>query len=159
MKMKGGINMDFFLLVEDYEAAKKKLENLYLQLKELGRLHGEAVQQSTENFGHDDGCQEAVDQDRRVVFSQLRYYKKLVDNAIIIEPSLSDVVQMGSIVELSNGEIIKIGGDAIVANHPILTISCNSPLAKAILGKRKGEKVEFRGEVICIKDISTERRL
>jgi transcription elongation GreA/GreB family factor len=64
----------------------------------------------------------------------------------------SDTVQPGSVVETSIGTFyLSVGlGNIQVDGKTIMAISIESPLAKAILGKKSGENIEWRGDIIKI---------
>jgi transcription elongation GreA/GreB family factor len=64
----------------------------------------------------------------------------------------SDTVQPGSVVETSIGTFyLSVGlGNIQVDGKTIMAISIESPLAKAILGKKSGENIEWRGDTIKI---------
>ncbi len=64
----------------------------------------------------------------------------------------SDTMQPGSVVETSIGTFyLSVGlGNIQVDGKTIMAISIESPLAKAILGKKSGENIEWRGDTIKI---------
>jgi transcription elongation GreA/GreB family factor len=64
----------------------------------------------------------------------------------------SDTMQPGSVVETSIGTFyLSVGlGNIQVDGKTIMAISIESPLAKAILGKKSGENIEWRGDIIKI---------
>jgi transcription elongation GreA/GreB family factor len=84
---------------------------------------------------------------------QLREINKSVDllKRIPIR-NTSDTVQPGSVVETSIGTFyLSVGlGNIQVDGKTIMAISIESPLAKAILGKKSGENIEWRGDIIKI---------
>lgn len=143
-----------FFLKEDFLALGCKIKELQEKIKKLGKEQGEAANQSTENFGHDDACQEAVDHERRMTIIRLASLRDLVQKASVVTPSnTSNAVSIGSTVELSDGRIYKIGSYMIFAENPVTNISYCSPLGKLLIGKVEGDEIEFRGKRFEIKRI------
>ena len=144
-----------YFFPEDIVALEKVRTQLYQQIKELGKEQGEVAKQSTEVFGHDDACQEAVYEARRLVVSRLDKLTGTINNAVIVNPEGStDSVRMGATVELSDERIFRIGSFIVAADHPVTNISYNSPLARAMMHKREGEEVEFNGKIFFIRRIT-----
>ena len=147
--------MKYYFFPEDICALEKMIEELHKKIKELGKEQGVVARQSTENFGHDDACQEAVDQGRRVVVGRLDYLREVINNTVVVSPEPHyDEVHMGATVELSDGRILRIGSFMVLANHTVVNISYGSPLARALFQKQEGDEVEFRGDSFMIKRIS-----
>jgi transcription elongation factor GreA len=77
--------------------------------------------------------------------SRLRHLKHLLDNAVLIEKSLSEVVEIGSTIVVDDGE--RQRGFSIVGGFESDPsegkISHQSPLGKALLGAKVGEKRVF----------------
>ena len=147
--------MKYYFFSEDISALEGTIEELHKKIKELGKEQGVVARQSTENFGHDDACQEAVDQGRRVVVGRIDYLREVINNTVVVSPEAHyDQVRMGATVELSDGRTVRIGSFMILANHPVTNISYGSPLARALFEKQEGDEVEFRGSSFMIKRIS-----
>ena len=64
----------------------------------------------------------------------------------------SSTVQPGSVVETSIGTFyLSVGlGNIQVDGKTIMAISTESPMAKAIMGKRAGDKIEWRSQLITV---------
>ena len=147
--------MRYYFFPEDISALEEMIQELHEKIKELGKEQGIVAKQSTENFGHDDACQEAVDQGRRVVVGRIDYLREVINNTVVVNPEPHhDEVRMGATVELSDGRILRIGSFMVLANHPIVNISYGSPLARALFQKQEGDEVEFRGSSFMIERIS-----
>lgn len=144
----------YFFFVEDINALRQTMEELHEKVRELGKEQGEAAAQSTENFGHDDACQEAIYEARRTVTGRLAELDKVLRNVEIVTPQGPfDRVFMGATVELSDGRTIKIGSYMVLASHSVSNVSYDSPIAQALLNKREGDEVELRGDTMTIKSI------
>lgn len=147
--------MKYYFLPEDMAVLERTVEELRRKVKELGKEQGEAARQSTENFGHDDACQEAVDHERRITMSRLKELGEMANKVVVVRPEGPfDAVRLGATVELSDGRVLKIGSYVVLADHAVTNISYNSPLGKALLSKREGDKVTFREESFTVRRIS-----
>lgn len=145
---------DYYFMKEDFIALKELIENFQKRIVELGKEQGIAVNQSTENFGHDDAVQEVVEQDRRIIISRINDMKKILNKAKIIEPSNNkEKVRFGSVVELNNGKKYQIGSYRILAKHTIENISYNSPLGQKLISKEIGDEIVHNGTIITIINI------
>lgn len=145
----------YYFLREDLLALERQVSELRRKLKELGKDQGEANRQSTENFGHDDACQEAIYQDRSVVVTRLNNLSLLLKRAVVVDPVKPlTSVRLGAVVELDDGRKIKIGSYETFAEHSVQTISYNSPLGRALIGKAAGDKVKFRDQKLKIIGVS-----
>lgn len=146
--------MRLYFFLEDIAMLEQMIKNLHEKIKELGKEQGEVARQSTENFGHDDACQEAIYQERNIITTRLNNLQEIFRNAIVVRPEgCSDTVRMGTIVELSDGCTFQIGSFMVFANYPITNISYNSPLGKVLIGKQEGDKVEFHKQIFTIKHL------
>ncbi|KKW48270.1 MAG: hypothetical protein UY99_C0007G0023 [Parcubacteria group bacterium GW2011_GWA1_59_11] len=144
----------YYFLPEDIAVVEKTVGELHRQIKELGKEQGEAARQSTENFGHDDACQEAVFQQRRVVTARLNNLQEIVNHAEVVRPKGPfDAIRIGATVELSDGRILRVGSYMLFAEHEAKTISYNSPLGRALLKKKEGEEVHFQDQTFTIVSI------
>lgn len=125
-------------------------------MKQLGKEQGEVARQSTENFGHDDACQEAVEYSRKVVLSRLHELTQILNNAetVVLSKDHPHTVRLGAIVELSDNRILRIGSYMVFASHKITNISYNSPLSQALINKREGDIINFRDNSFFIKRIT-----
>jgi len=145
----------YYFLREDLFELENRINKLRSKVKDLGTEQGEANRQSTENFGHDDACQEAIYQERVVTLSRLNDLILMLNGAVVIDPKGPfDKVRFGSIVELSNRKRLRIGSYSIFAEHPIHTVSYNSPVGLALIGKAEGNEVELFGQKLTIVKIT-----
>lgn len=143
--------IEFYFLKEDLFTLREMVEGLQKRVIELGKEQGEAAGQSTENFGHDDACQEVVEQDRRVVVSRLNDLRKILNHAKMVEPiNNSKKIRFGSIVELSNGKTYQIGSYRVFAKHLVENISYNSPLGRKLISQEEGDEIVHNGTIITI---------
>ncbi|PIR40039.1 MAG: hypothetical protein COV33_01700 [Candidatus Zambryskibacteria bacterium CG10_big_fil_rev_8_21_14_0_10_34_34] len=140
---------------EDLVILRGLVGQLQQDVRDLAKEQREASSQSTENFGHDDACQEAIYDKRRLVLSRLNSLVPILNSAVIVEPEEQPTkVQFGTVVELSDGRRIRIGSYAIYARHSVYTISYNSPLGKSLIGKQEGDTTFFRSQEFVITKIS-----
>ncbi|MCX6753442.1 MAG: GreA/GreB family elongation factor [Candidatus Nomurabacteria bacterium] len=146
--------MKHYFFAEDFTVLKNEIERIGKKIKELGKEQGEAASQSTENFGHDDACQEAIYDARRLLISRINDLMRIYNKSEVANPSLqTEKIRLGSIVKLSDGRVFRIGSYMILANHNTRNISYGSPLAKSLLGKKKGDSIYFNGVIIEIESI------
>lgn len=144
----------YYFLLEDFAALQSKLDALTSKIKDIGNRQGDAARQSTENMGHDDACQEAINEERKLTALRFNELKEIINRAEIVEPVGHAMnVRLGAEVELSNGRIFRIGSYLVLAEYEVENISYNSPFARVFINKRVGDVVEFGGEKIEIKAI------
>lgn len=147
--------MRYYFLREDLCVVEITVDNLRRKVKELGKEQGEAARQSTENFGHDDACQETVYNERCLAISRLKELQQVLCNATLATPEGPfDKVRLGAVVELDDGRTLRIGSFMVVTDNPIQNISYASPLAQVLMGRAPGDEVNFRGKTFIIKQIS-----
>ena len=92
--------------------------------------------------------------------SRIQYLQSLIQTFVIVEPGPSEVVRFGSTVSvIQNGSpetyrIVGVDEIDLERDH----ISWLSPLARALMGKRAGDKLTFRApagaQEIAIQNIS-----
>ena len=146
--------MKYYFFFEDIAALELTMEEHRKKIQELGKEQGEMARQTTEIFGHDDACQEAVHDARILVISRLNNLREIINNAVVVNPEkVFDSVRLGATVELSDGRLFRIGSYMITADHKVTNISYTSPLAKVLLNKQVGDEIEFRGKVFLIRQI------
>jgi len=135
--------MTTYLTREGLENLKKELEYLEkVKRKEISEKISHAVSQGdlTENAGYD-----AVKDEQGFVEEKIKELRKIIGQAEIIEKRESDKVQTGSFVYLSSSEgkekfqIVSPEEADTLKNK----ISFESPLGKAILGKKEGNVVKI----------------
>ncbi|MFM7900681.1 MAG: GreA/GreB family elongation factor, partial [Bacteroidota bacterium] len=66
--------------------------------------------------------------------------------------STSKAIQQGSVVETSIGSFyLSVGlGNFHIEGKTIMAISTESPMAKAIMGKKPGDQIEWRAQQITV---------
>jgi len=132
-----------FLTKEEYEKLKKELNYLKTEKrKEIAEDFKRAIDfgDISENAAYDEARSQ-----KGFLESRISELKSLLAEAKVIESKGRDSVGVGSTVELeSNGEKMKfrivgsVGTDVSKGK-----ISYESPLGKALMGKKKGEIVEI----------------
>ncbi len=146
--------MKHYFFFDDIQALELTMDELRKKIQELGKEQGEVASQTTEIFGHDDACQEAVHDARTVTMSRLNSLRDIINNAIVVNPEEAfDSVRLGATVELSDCRVFRIGSYMVKADHDVINISYNSPLARTLLNKQEGDEIEFRGKTFSIKHI------
>lgn len=120
-----------------FEKIKKEYEELLPQRKpaveELAKAR--AMGDLSEN-GYYKGARAKLSQ----IDWQLRRLKDQIQRAMIIDSTTSEFVNIGSIVELSNGKIYEIVGD-LEANPTQGKISLLSPIGKALKDRGAGDEI------------------
>ena len=74
--------MKYYFFFEDIAALELTMEEHRKKIQELGKEQGEMARQTTEIFGHDDACQEAVHDARTLVISRLNNLREIINNAV-----------------------------------------------------------------------------
>jgi transcription elongation GreA/GreB family factor len=144
-----------YFLREDWIALHERIQQLSREVAELGLEQGEANRQSTENFGHDDACQEAVQQKRTLIVAQINNLTAFLENAYVFEPKGPfERIRLGATIDLDDGRKFKIGSYGIFAQHSVQTISYDSPLARMLLGKAEGDSVEYNNKKFVVVKIA-----
>ncbi len=141
-------NKPLYFLSDDYSVLEQKMLEYTARMKALALEQAEGKSQSTENQGHDDAVQEAVEQERRVLNDQISNLSAILKRARLLPNTAVDGrVKIGSRVTLSDGRKIKVGsyitfsqrdGGYVVASYP-------SPVALPMLGLEAGDTFYFRG--------------
>ena len=146
----------YYFFSDDLSVLGKMIKRLSTEIKRLGEEQREVAMQSTENFGHDDACQEVITYERKIILSKIKDLSEIAAKATVIKDTISadtNRIRIGKTVELNNSQIFRIGSYMVLANHPVRNISYNSPLARALLGKKKGDEIKFRGKLFKITNI------
>lgn len=136
--------MQDYITQEGVEKLKSELDNLKnVRRKEVAeRLRFAAAQGDlSENFDYSDAKEEQEQVERRII-----EIETTLANAKVVEApkANSDIVQIGSNVTLKNGAqgmSVTVTG-AQEADPMNGMISAESPMGKALLGKKKGEKAK-----------------
>jgi transcription elongation factor GreA len=146
-------NMPEYFTKEGLEELKKELNRLKTdEIRKISELIKNAASfgDLKENFAYHDA------KDRQAILQgKISEQETKVNNAVIIEKNQTDKVQVGSKIKvLTNGEeweLSVVGSDmSDPANNKI---SYQSPVGKALMGKKVGEevKIEINGEEVKYK--------
>jgi transcription elongation factor GreA len=138
-----------YLTKEGYKKLQEELEYLEgIRRKEVAERLREAAENSLGEFVEDPEF-EAAKNEQSFVEGRIRDLQFLLANAKLIDKkkSKNGVVEIGSTVVIKEGrykpeEYVIVG--AAEANPRQGKISHESPLGKALLGKKEGEKVEVK---------------
>lgn len=147
----------YYFFKEDLLELSRQVRQLHNRIIEMGKEQAEVAGQSTENFGHDDACQEVIEHDRKIILKRLDELSDIINKAELVDKSINkstDVIKFGSKVELNNGNVFIIGSYRVLVNHEIKNISYASPLAKKLLGKSEGDLIKHNNNVIKIIKVS-----
>jgi len=134
--------MDKYLTKEGLEKLKKELDCLKtIKRKEIAQSLGE-----TASFGDltENAAYQGAKEDQAFLEGKILELENLIKEAILIEEKARDQIEVGSAVWLAKGwrkAKFKIVGTT-EANLNLGKISTESPLGKALIGRRKGEIIE-----------------
>ncbi len=125
---------------------KQGIENIQAEYDDLQRNRPGYVIELTKASELGDRSENAAyrvaKQRLRRTDSRMRYLQKLLDRARVVSASQSEYVEIGSHVILNNGSkdvsFYIVGGNESDPRNGL--ISYQSPVGKALLGKRVGEK-------------------
>lgn len=141
------MSQEVYLLPEDREWAENRVLELEEEIRRLGPEFNDVFTQSSETW-HDNAPFEAV-RDRQSVFAaELYHLRTLIRHSTLAVPKKKrGTVGIGDIVELADGKRYRIAGDwtqhAGRHNDGAVWVSCKTPLATAVLGKKPGDEVSF----------------
>lgn len=132
---------------------KKKLEDELLALRTKRPLALEELQRARamgdlkENSAYQAARSRLTDIDRHIIKREL-----MLRRSTVVEKQDIETIQIGSVVTVQNGSfemIVTIVGES-EADPKKKHISHGSPLAKALLGKKKGEQARLTTETAVI---------
>ncbi|PJE62343.1 transcription elongation factor GreA [Candidatus Roizmanbacteria bacterium CG10_big_fil_rev_8_21_14_0_10_39_6] len=132
---------------------KKKLEDELLALRTKRPLALEELQRARamgdlkENSAYQAARSHLTDIDRHIIKREL-----MLRRSTVVEKQDIETIQIGSVVTVQNGSfemIVTIVGES-EADPKKKHISHGSPLAKALLGKKKGEQARLTTETTVI---------
>jgi len=131
-----------YLTKGEYEKLKKEIEYLEkVKRKEVAEAlkHAASFGDLSENAAF-----EAAKTEQRMLERKIAELKNFLSQVKVVEKEKGDQVQIGSTVYLEcGGERMKFKIVGVIeANIREGKISCESPLGKALLGKKSGERVE-----------------
>ena len=134
------------ILEEDFDLLNERIKVLEKQMFDLGEDFNEAVSQSSETW-HDNAPFDAVRDRQSILNFELVKLRTVRKEAVKINPKPTKQIQIGAKVVLRGPKIIKvmIGGHWIgrerVGEYAL--ISCESPIAIKLLGKKLGDRIEI----------------
>lgn len=134
--------MENYLTKEGLEKLKKELD----YSKKVGRKEIARRLRETASFGDltENAAYQQAKEEQAFLEGKILEWENLVKNAILIEEKAKDIVQLGSRVYLAQGwqkTKFQIVGPTEV-NSFEGKISLESPLGRALLGKKRGEIIE-----------------
>lgn len=142
-------NTNLILTPKGKKKLEEELKNLRFvrpsALEELQRAR--AMGDLKENSAYQAARAKLSDIDHRIIKCEL-----ILRRSTVVEKQNVETVQIGSVVKIQNGSfemIVTIVGES-EADPKKKHISHGSPLAKALLGKKKGEKALLATESISL---------
>ncbi|GAA6762341.1 MULTISPECIES: GreA/GreB family elongation factor [Thermus] len=125
-----------------YERLMKQLEHERERLQEATKILQELMESSDD---YDDSGLEAAKQEKARIEARIDSLEDVLSRAVIIEEATTEVIGLGSVVELEDpvtGERLEVQvvspAEASVLETP-MKISDASPMGKALLGHRVGD--------------------
>ncbi len=131
---------------------KEGREEIALKLQEA-RSHGDL----SENAEYDEARNDQARLEEKI--AQL---EQEIDTVEVVSDDFFEhgVVHVGSVVEVDdNGEVVKVIIGSTSEDDDIISITDDSPVGAALIGKRAGDKIKVNlpsGEVTTMKVLSTE---
>jgi transcription elongation GreA/GreB family factor len=144
------------ILLEDLALLDERVKILQEELFALGEEFGIAVNQSSETW-HDNAPFDFARDKQSLIQQELLKLRAIRRESLRYLPKKSTKVQIGSKVTVQNGREIKlmIGGNwvgrEVVDGYRL--ISCETPIAHILLGKKVGAEVAFPTATAEILDI------
>lgn len=142
-------NTNLILTPQGKKKLEEELKNLRIRrpvaLEELQRAR--AMGDLKENSAYQAARAKLSDIDHHIIKCEL-----MLRRSTVVEKQDIEIVQIGSVVKIQNGSfemIVTIVGES-EADPKKKYISHGSPLAKALLGKKKGEKARLATESISL---------
>lgn len=153
----------FYILEEDRQLALKRIAELEQQILELGPEFHVVLTQSTETW-HDNAPFDALREKQAVLAAELQTLKDILHKASVELPKpQKGIVSIGSrVAVMLKGKIqqyVLTGHWSYRLGQEIdkaLVITCQSPLGRAILGKKLNDVsvLPHNGQQVTITDIS-----
>lgn len=156
--------MDSKLLVLecDKEFARNRIAELQAEILSLGPEFYEVFNQSSETW-HDNAPFEALRDRQSLLDAELRHLQTVLRNSLpSIPKQKSGQVNVGAIVCVFNSKnnkkfTYKIAGDwsprTGTTEDGALVVSSQAPIAKMLIGKKLGQKVDFNGAQLTIESL------
>lgn len=149
---------ELIILDEDKAYARMRIAELEKQILELGPEFYEVFNQSSETW-HDNAPFDALRDRQSVLDAELQQLKRLLRSSVPIVPKkLKNRVGIGSTVTFADDRKYFIAGDwtphAGQTKDYITTVSCSTPLAGMLLGKKVGDSVTIGRKSLTIKSLT-----
>lgn len=146
-----------YLLPNDRVAAETRIAELEQMIQDLGEDFRDAFTQSSETW-HDNSPFEAVRDKQSMYAAELHQLRTLIRSSTLAAPKKKrGTVGVGSLVTLENGKRYHIAGDwtAKAGRHEdgVYWVSCHTPVAKMVIGKKVGEQITIAGRRETIRSI------
>lgn len=151
-----------YLLPEDREAAEARIQALEQRIQELGEDFRDAFTQSSETW-HDNSPFEAVRDKQSMYAAELHQLRTLIRTGTLVPPKKKrGTIGIGDSVRLANSMTYRIAGDwtqyAGALADGVWWVSRTTPIAKALLGKKVGDTVQF-GRVTSTIEATLQQRM
>jgi len=137
----------FYFLKEDLDELTALIEGICQKIKEIGKDMGRSCQEGAEtyhdNFAHEDGVRQ-----QHMLSTRLRELITVKNNARVVSPELTGgMAGIGRTVTFldkntNETQTFKIGSYMTIQDKEENTISYDAPLARILIGAKKGEKKE-----------------
>lgn len=144
---------------ELYEACLKhineRINNIQERLTDIEEARNKAVKSTAgDKFETDRAMMQMKEEELNVQMVQAVSVKQNLEKIHSMSPS--DHVQLGSLVETSNGSYyLSIGvGKVKLEGETYYCISTQSPIGQLLLNRKRGDKINFRNQLLVIKNIS-----
>lgn len=148
--MKQLATTNYYILEDDKNLARKRIEEIEREILELGPAFHEALNQTSETW-HDNAPFDALREKQAVLAAELQSLKKVLSkSAPALPKSDGNRVGIGTVVKLEHNEK-KSHHHYLLAGHwtfrlgelidSAMIISCQSPLGASLLGKKIGEVI------------------
>lgn len=136
---------EVYLLPDDRVYAEQRIAQLEQEIQALGPDFNDAFTQSSETW-HDNSPFEAIRDKQAMLAAELHRLRSLVRTSTLVAPKKRrGVLGVGSTVELATGKRYLIAGDwthrAGQDSEGVIWLSRHAPLAKELIGKKVGDKV------------------
>lgn len=136
---------ELIILDEDKEYIRQRIAELQQQIQDLGPEFYEVFNQSSETW-HDNAPFDALRDRQSVLDAELQTLRQTLRNsAVSVLKPLKGKVGIGSVVRLSDNRTYFIAGDytphAGQTRNGAVVVSCQTPLAMALLDREVGESV------------------
>jgi transcription elongation GreA/GreB family factor len=150
-----------YLLADDRIAAEERILELERSIQDLGDDFKDAFTQSSETW-HDNSPFEAVRDKQSMYAAELHYLRTLIRTSTLIQPKKKrGTIGIGDTVSLGNGKTYRIAGDwtqyAGKRVHDVWWVSSKTPIARELLGKKRGDVVIFGTTNTTITEVKSQK--